>query len=210
MADGQSWGQTVSVILLAEGDTERALKEHLKSFLDHRALHEGRQRIALLSRSYLSLRQDKLNRQVQLLLEEPGIEAVVALIDVFPNFADAAQAKAWLNESVGESKGFYAHAAQFDVEAWLLPYWDDICRRLKLEKRRPSAHPEHVDGHRPPAYHLDELYRQARPKARKYNKPIEMREILRGKDLTLAADACPEFKSLLNTLLALNGLSLLR
>ncbi len=200
----------MSVVLLAEGDTERALKEHLKSFLDNRATLEGRQRISLLSRSYLSLRKDKLNRQVQLLLDEPGIEAVVALIDVFPSFANAAEAKAWLNESAGESKGFYAHAAQFDVEAWLLPYWDDICRRLKLEKRRPGARPEHVDGHRPPAYHLDGLYRQAKPRARKYNKPIEMREILRGKDLTVAADACPEFKSFLNTLLALNGLAALR
>lgn len=200
----------MSVVLLAEGDTERALKEHLKLFLDHRAIIEGKPRITLLSRSYLSLRKDKLRRQVQLLLDESSIEAVVALIDVFPNFADATEAKAWLRESAGESKGFYAHAAQFDVEAWLLPYWDDICRRLKLEKRRPGAHPEHVDGHRPPAYHLDELYRQAKPKARKYNKPIEMREVLRGKDLTVAADACPEFKSLLNTLLALHGLAALR
>ena len=200
----------MSVVLLAEGDTERALKEHLKLFLDHKAIIEDKPRIALLSRSYLSLRKDKLSRQVQLLLDEPSVEAVVALIDVFPNFDDAAEAKAWLRESAGERRGFYAHAAQFDVEAWLLPYWDDICRRLKLEKRRPGAHPEHVNGQRPPAYHLDELYRQAKPKARKYNKPIEMREILRGKDLITAADACPEFKSFLNTLLALNGLSLLR
>lgn len=200
----------MSVVLLAEGDTERALKEHLKSFLDHRATLEDRQRITLLSRSYLSLRKDKLSRQVQLLLDEPSVEAVVALIDVFPNFADATEAKAWLSESAGDSRGFYAHAAQFDVEAWLLPYWDDICRRLKLNKRRPSAHPEHVDGRRPPAYHLDELYRQAKPRARKYNKPIEMREILRGKDLTVAAEACPEFKSFLNTMLALNGLAVLR
>jgi hypothetical protein len=199
----------VSVVLLAEGDTERALKEHLKAFLDQRAILEGKQRTKLLLRSYLSLRKDKLSRQIQLLLDEPGVEAVVALIDVFPNFADAAEAKAWLRGSTDESRRFFAHAAQFDVEAWLLPYWDDICRRLKLEKRRPSAHPEHVNGHRPPAYHLDELYRQAKPKARKYNKPIEMREVLRGKDLTVAADACPEFKSLLNTLLALHGLAAL-
>ena len=200
----------MSVVLLAEGDTERALKEHLKSFLDHRALLEGRQRITLLSRSYLSVRKDKLSRQVQLLLDEPGIEAVVALIDVYPSFADAVEAKSWLRESAGESRRFYAHAAQFDVEAWLLPYWDEICRRLKLVKRKPGPHPEHVDGHKPPAYHLDELYRQVKPKARKYNKPIEMREILRGKDLIVAADACPEFKAFLNTLLALNGLAVLR
>ncbi len=92
----------------------------------------------------------------------------------------------------------------------LLPYWNDICRRLNLDKRSPGAQPEHVNSQKPPAYHLDELYRQAKPRARKYNKPIEMRDILRGKDLTVAADTCPEFKSFLNTLLTLNGLATLR
>jgi hypothetical protein len=112
-----------------------------------------------------------------------------------------------LREAVHEDERFFAHAAQYDVEAWLLPYWHDICRRLKIERRSPGTHPEFVNGQNPPAYHLEELYRLAKPKARKYSKPIEMREILRGKDLAIAAAACPEFRLFLNTLLELNSLA---
>jgi hypothetical protein len=43
--------------------------------------------------------------------------------------------------------------------------------------------------------------------ARKYTKPTEYAAILNGKNLTVAADRCPEFKSLLNTLLQLGGLT---
>lgn len=53
----------------------------------------------------------------------------------------------------------------------------------------------------------EESYGLPGPKPRKYSKPIEMRELLRGKDLTLSAAACPEFKALLNTLLTLSGLT---
>lgn len=196
----------MTLVLLVEGDTERALKEHLKLFLDQRAMLEHKPRVALTSRTYAALRPDKLRRQVQLLLAEPGITAVVGLIDVFPKFTHAAEAKAWLREAVQAEERFFAHAAQYDVEAWLLPYWRDICRRLKVEKPSPGVHPELVNGQKPPAYHLNELYRLAKPKARKYSKPIEMREILRNKDLTTAAAACPEFKLFLNTLLTLNSL----
>jgi hypothetical protein len=197
----------LTIVLLAEGDTERALTEHLKVFLDQRATLEHKLRGALAARTYAALRPDKLRRQVQLLLAEPGVTAVVGLIDVFPNFTHAADAKLWLREAVHEDERFFAHAAQYDVEAWLLPYWHDICRRLKIERRSPGTHPEFVNGQNPPAYHLEELYRLAKPKARKYSKPIEMREILRGKDLAIAAAACPEFRLFLNTLLELNSLA---
>lgn len=196
----------MTIVLLAEGDTERALKDHLKAYLDQQADAARQPRMRFLTRGRIESRPEKLRRQVELELENPDVTAVVGLIDVFPKFKDAAAAKQWLGEATGNNPYFYAHAAQYDVEAWLLPYWNDICRRLKLDKRSPGAQPEYVNSQKPPAYHLDELYRQAKPRARKYNKPIEMRDILRGKDLTVAADACPEFKSFLNTLLTLNGL----
>jgi hypothetical protein len=40
-------------------------------------------------------------------------------------------------------------------------------------------------------------------------KPIEMAAILRNQDLIVAADQCPELKSLLNTLLTFGNLTLL-
>jgi len=124
----------------------------------------------------------------------------------YPNFADAAEAKGFLREAVGEEPRFHAHAAQFDVEAWLLPYWDAICRRVGVQQARPGAHPEQVDRQNPPSKRLEELYQRAKPRPRKYVKPIEMAAILRDKDLTVAAMQCPEFRAFLNTLLTLNDL----
>ena len=52
---------------------------------------------------------------------------------------------------------------------------------------------------------LQELYRRAKP-PRKYVKATEMYAILQGKDLTVSANRCPEFKAFLNTLLTLSHL----
>ncbi len=123
--------------------------------------------------------------------------------------ADASAAKQFLLEaarSAGVTHGFYAHAAQYDVEAWLLPYWDDICRRVGAQQNSPGNHPEQVNGVKPPSYRLREYYQRGR---REYTKTLEMPAILEGKDLMIAATACPELKSLLNTLLSLSNLPLL-
>jgi hypothetical protein len=153
----------------------------------------------------MTLNPGKLRRRVYLELRGPRVKAVVGLIDVYPDFSSAGKAKQFLREAVGDEPRFYAHAAQYDVEAWLLPYWDFICRRLGVRKAKPSAHPEQVNLERPPSQRLNELYRIARP-PRKYVKPIEMATILRKQDLTIAANQCPELKGLLNTLLSLADL----
>jgi len=197
----------LSIVLLAEGDTEAALGEHLKAFLRLRADHETRPNIRLVTRARIENNAQRLREQVARELDDARVIGVIALVDVFPRFGNAAEAKAWLRTATGNPARFHAHVAQHDVEAWLLPYWDDICRRVNVQRRRPGAHPEQVNSQQPPAYRLQELYRLARPKPRKYSKPIEMRELLRGKDLTLSAAACPEFKALLNTLLTLSGLT---
>jgi hypothetical protein len=196
----------VTIVLLVEGDTEAALKQHLKTFLDKRAQTAGKERIRLDIRSEVNRKPDKLGRRIGLELEQPGVTAVVGLIDVFPRFRDAAAAKAYLREAAGNRPNFYAHAAQFDVEAWLLPYWDDICRRVGVRRARPGGKPETVNDTNPPAYRLQELYRLAKPKPRQYVKTTEMFAILQGKDLTVAAGQCPELKAFLNTLLTLSGL----
>ena len=197
----------MTIVLLVEGDTESALKEHLKSFLDQRAVLEGKPRVRLTTRTQVDLSEGRFRRRVRLELETPGVTAVVALIDVYPKFADAAAAKTALHEKAGHPANFYAHAAQFEVEAWLLPYWDDICRRVGVQRAMPGADPEQVDQDTPPSRHLGELYRLAKPRQRRYVKAAEMRAILRGKDLTMSASRCPELKSFLNTLLMLGDLT---
>jgi len=156
----------------------------------------------------MTLNPNKLCRRVHLELRRPNVTDVVGLIDVYPDFTSAAEAKQFLRNAVGDEPRFYAHAAQYDVEAWLFPYWDFICKRVGVQRTKPSANPEEVNLMHPPSRHLDELYRIAKP-PRKYVKPIEMATILRDQDLIIAAGQCPELKSLLNTLLDLAGLTLL-
>lgn len=198
----------MTIILLVEGATETALKNKLKSFLDERAMKEGKPRVALRTKDIMTPNRKRLGRRVQLELRDPKVTAVVGLIDVYPEFRSADEARRFLREAVGKESRFYPHAAQYDVEAWLLPYWDFICRRLGVQRASPGANPEMVDLDNPPSRRLQELYRSAKP-PRKYVKPIEMAAILRGQDLTVAAAQCAELKGFLNTLLDLAGLELL-
>ena len=198
------------VVLLVEGKTARALKEALKVFLDERAAREGQPRVRLTPKRLDTglLSPERVRDQVALSLRDPDVACVAGLIDVYPNFRSAQEAKDHLRRAAGGEARFHAHAAQYEVEAWLLPYWEDICRKLSREMRvrrqPPGASPERVDRERPPSHHLAELYRQA---GRSYDKPRDARAILEGKDLTIAASQCPELKSFLNTLLTCAGLT---
>jgi hypothetical protein len=196
----------MTIVLMVEGATEAALKQHVKAFLDRRAQASGRPRVRLETRDIVNVGSRGFRRRVELELHNPSVEAVVGLIDVYPDFQDAAEAKAYLLDAAANHPRFYAHAAQYDVEAWLLPYWEDICRRVGVRQASPGSNPEMVDRSNPPAYRLRELYRRARPRPRKYVKTTEMYAILQGKDLTIAAGQCAEFKAFLNTLLTLSGL----
>jgi hypothetical protein len=197
----------MTVVLLVEGDTETALKAKLKQFLDDHARAPNKPKVRFQSKDLLhGLNATRLKRRVQLELGNPEVTAVVALIDVYPEFSNADEAKRFMRLAVGDEPRFFTHAAQFDVEAWLLPYWDAICQRIGVRQALPGAHPEQVNDQNPPSKRLKELYRRAKPRPREYHKPSEMSVILRDQDLTIAAGQCPELKSFLNTLLALNDL----
>jgi Domain of unknown function (DUF4276) len=199
----------MTVVLLVEGATETALKTKLKEFLDMRAEMEGKPKVRFQTRDIMSLNPERLLRRVQLELERHDVTAVVGLIDVYPQFRDADEAKRFLREAVGNEPHFYPHAAQFDVEAWLLPYWDAICQRVGVQQNRPGSNPEQVNDQNPPSKRLQALYQRAKPKPRKYIKQNEMAAILHDKDLAVAAAKCGEFKSLLDTLLMLSELKAL-
>ncbi len=196
------------IVLLVEGHTEKALTNKIKEFLDERAQTYRRPKVALRPKPLMSLREDELVRRIRLELQNPQVTGIVGLIDVFPAFKNAEEAKGFLRRAAnqaGVAQRFYTHAAQYDVEAWLLPYWDDICQRVGVQQGRPRNDPELVDDTKPPSRRLMELYMRTKP-PRKYRKTIEMPAILKDKDLTVSANACPEFKSLLNTLLMLSDL----
>lgn len=196
------------IVLLVEGKTETALKEILKRFLDEQATREGRPKVGLKIKPLDTrlLNPERVRDHVALSVRDAEVVCVVGLVDVYPRFISAREAKEFLRGAAGGEPRFHAHAAQFEVEAWLLPFWQEICRKLRVQCQPPGANPEEVDLQTPPSRHLSELYRMAK---RTYDKPRDVLAVLHDKDLTVIANQCPEFKALLNTLLQCAGLSIL-
>jgi hypothetical protein len=105
---------------------------------------------------------------------------------------------------VGKNDKFHPHAAQYDFEAWLLPFWGDIQALAGHNKGAPSGPPEGVNHHRPPSHYIREIFRIGSGRD-DYAKPRDANRILRGKDLTISASKCPELRAFLNTILTLSG-----
>jgi hypothetical protein len=120
------------------------------------------------------------------------------------DFVDAADAKVKMRGWVGNDARFYPHAAQYDFEAWLLPFWTDIQELTGSKKGAPAGAPEAVNHNHPPSRHLQEMFRSG-SRREAYSKVRDATRILRGKDLTISANRCPELKAFLNTLLTLSG-----
>jgi hypothetical protein len=62
--------------------------------------------------------------------------------------------KAW----VGNNPNFYPHAAQYDFEAWLLPYWSTNQKLARHNKSAPGSLPEQVNHNNPPSYRIKEIF----------------------------------------------------
>ncbi len=107
-----------------------------------------------------------------------------------------------MSEWVGHETRFHPHAAQHDFEAWLLPYWGRIQDLSGSTKKLPSQAPETVNHLRPPSVLLKEVFRTGN-KGLGYVKTRDAPRILKGQDLLIAANVCPELKSFLNTILTL-------
>ncbi|MXZ21150.1 MAG: hypothetical protein F4Y84_11205 [Caldilineaceae bacterium SB0665_bin_25] len=94
----------MTVILFVEGDTETALKNHLKRFLDERSTVENKPRLALGTKTLRSVPSAaQFEKRVKLELGNRGVEAVVGLLDVYPKFASAGEAKE-IQETTGNDR----------------------------------------------------------------------------------------------------------
>jgi hypothetical protein len=147
---------------------------------------------------------DALRRIVEKHLHT-GADAVIALTDVYTgsrDFEDAADAKRKMRQWVGPNDRFFAHAAQYEFEAWLLPYWDQIRRLARSDVGAPAGRPESVNHNRPPSHRIRDAF-EAGKSGRSYSKTRDAGRILRDNDLTIAARACAELKGFLNTILKL-------
>ena len=185
-----------------------AFKPHLIAFLKTR-LAQKMPKLDFFPSDGRIGKGEKLRRTVEALLQNgrPPADAVIALTDVYTgtgDFKDAADAKKQMRDWVGKNDRFYPHAAQYDFEAWLLPFWSDIQKIAGHNRRSPAGIPESVNHNKPPSYHIREIFEIGTSK-RSYSKPRDANRILAGNDLRVAASQCPELKAFLNTILTLSG-----
>ena len=181
---------------------------HLRAFLSLRL--EGRMpRLDPFKYDGRIPKGPKLKRVVEDALRIGNLpaDAVIALTDVYTgaqDFRDAADAKRKMREWVGPNDQFFPHAAQYDFEAWLLPFWDAIQNLAGHNKLAPSGPPEAVNHQHPPSARIREIFRIG-SRGKDYVKPRDAARLLQGKDLAVAAAACPELKALINSILELSG-----
>jgi hypothetical protein len=197
----------LKIALIVEGQTEIALRPLLRAFIKTR-ISGNMPKLDLVPRDGRIPKGELLKKDVKRLLEG-GADWVIALTDVytgqqFPDFNDAEDAKRKMREWVGNERRFFPHAAQFEFEAWLLPFWDRIKKLSESDKACPAGQPEHVNHSNPPSRRIKEAFHAGRK--RKYKKSLDVLKILRDEnDLAVAAQQCPQLKAFLNTLLALSG-----
>jgi hypothetical protein len=197
---------TIRIAIVVEGATEKAFGRFLQDFLKDR-LARSMPRLDFAPQDGRIPKDVRLKRLVERLLKTN--DEVIALTDVYtgshpPDFVDASDAKRKMREWVGPETRFHPQAAQYEFEAWLLPYWTRIQSVAQSDRNVPAAAPETVNHQKPPSRHLGEVFRTGHGK-RSYEKIRDAAAILRGQDLTISAAACPELKAFLNTILTLSG-----
>lgn len=191
---------------MCEGSTEKAFLPTLRTFL-YRHLADRMPKLSPRPAHGRLPKGDRLKREVELHLREH--DHVVALTDVYTgsdsqDFTTAADARRKMHEWVGGNPCFHPHAAQYEFEAWLIPYWSKIQTLAKSPQRPPSGAPESVNHGNPPSRVLKGVFGSG-AKRIDYLKILHASAILRDQDLIIAANACPELKAMLNTILALSG-----
>ncbi|MFZ5452190.1 MAG: DUF4276 family protein [Thermodesulfobacteriota bacterium] len=197
------------IAFIVEGKTERALVKYLKEFLRPR-LPKQMPKIDCSSYDGRIPTGEKLKKRVHHLLSgKQAADHVIALTDVYtgsnpPDFLDASDAIAKMTQWVGNNEKFHPHAAQYDFEAWLLPYWPTIQRLAGHNRTAPSGNPEPVNHQNPPAHRLAEIFEIGRCRD-SYVKPRDAGRILRENDLHEAVQQYSQLKALLNTILRISG-----
>lgn len=195
----------MKVSIIAEGKTERAFIRHLRTFLEP---HLSCRMPTIAANIYHGRipTGDKLKRRVdQLLNGQNPSDHVIALTDVYTgtnqnDFSDASDAKQKMRTWVGEEPRFHPHVAQYDFEAWLLPYWSRIQELARHNQSAPSGDPEKVNNNSPPSRRIIEVFRRGQGRD-DYVKARDINRILENQNLGVAVEQCSELKALVNTIL---------
>ncbi|MBN2291695.1 MAG: DUF4276 family protein [Pirellulales bacterium] len=198
------------IAIIVEGKTEKVFKPFLNQFLKTRLA--GRMpKLDFVPQDGRIPTGDKLYRVVTNLLNDrrSPADAVIGLTDIYTGFQphefqDANDAKHKMKQWVGDVAKFYPHAALYDFEAWLLPYWSKIQKLAGSNRTPPGNNPEEVNHNNPPACRLKEIYRVGTCR-NSYVKTRDAPRILQGEDLSVAIEACRELKDFVNRIIELSG-----
>lgn len=196
---------SVRIAIMAEGATEKVFLPVLRRFLAPRLAGNMPKLVPDIYDGRLP-KNERLRRRVATLLDQSA-DAVIALTDLYTgsdDFADADDAKAKMRQWVGAEPRFHPHVTKHEFEAWLLPYWPVIVQLAGSSRSAPGPHPESVNHDKPPARHLEEVFRTG-SRGRSYVKTRDAKRILDHADLSVAATACPELRAFLNTIFKLAG-----
>lgn len=209
MADGPDGWAVVKIAIIVEGKTEKVFIPHLRKFLSDRLTGRMPKLVPSLYDGRIPT-EGKLKRRVEHELRgKNAADHVIALTDVYtgtnpPDFLDAADAKAKMREWVGDEPRFHPHAAQYDFEAWLLPYWSTIQTMAGHNKVAPLGQPESINHNNPPAYRIKEIFEIGKCRD-SYVKTRDAGKVLSQNDLLVAINACDELKAFANTILKVSG-----
>lgn len=209
MADGSYGWAILKIAMIIEGETEKAFLPHLRQFLKAH-LSPNMPNIDPFPYDGRIPKGDKLRRIVENLLRgKKAVDHVIALTDVYTgtiphDFVNAEDAKKKLIEWVGHEARFHPHVAQYEFEAWLLPYWSTIRRLAGHNRAAPPGRPETIDHDNPPGNRIKEIF-QAGTCRDSYIKPRDANRILRENDLNVAISQCVELKALVNTIISVSG-----
>lgn len=198
----------MKIVIMIEGKTEKVFLPALRTFLELR-LSGKMPRLDTEPYDCRIPKEEKLKREVYRLLNygRPPADAVIALTDVYtgthpPEFETANDAKQKMRAWVGEEPRFHPHAAQYEFEAWLLPYWDTIQKLAGHNAASPGENPETVNHKNPPSKRIEDLFRRGSRRG-SYVKTRDVSRILRDVDFSIAVKKCKELKELVNTIITL-------
>ena len=199
----------MKISIIVEGKTEKVFLPSLRKFLTKK-LNGTPPKLDAVPCGGRIYTGDKLKRTVENLLRgKKPADHVIALTDVYtgtepPEFIDANEAKKKMLQWVPNEPRFHPHAAQFEFEAWLLPYWKTIQEMAKHNKTAPSGAPESINHGNPPSHRIQEIFELGRCRE-SYSKPRDAKAILDRNDLSIAIEKCGELKALVNTILKICG-----
>ena len=194
-------------VLFVEGDTERALEDFFKRWLDPRLGRPiGIQTVPC--KGWANFIKE-VPVKVQLHAGRSEVIGVMGLLDFYgPDICSDAgksidecyrNAVRFIEEKVN-CKGYRQFFAVHETEAWLFSdpnIFPDAVRSVLLKNSSP---PEKVfDSGRPPAKQLEEIY--SKVQKRSYKKTTDGKNLFSKLDTETAYQKCPHLKELLDEML---------